>query len=82
MKKIIKKYFGEISLVIGVGTFFYNIFNFSYRTFGKGGLLPKLPGSDDFEGIAYFYSSDVLIMIAVGAILMTIGILIIKNKQL
>jgi len=80
-EQFIEKYIGEIFVTIGIGTFFYNILNFSYRTYGKGGLSPKLPGIPELEGIAYYYKNDVLIMIALGAILATIGILIIKNRQ-
>lgn len=80
-EQFIKKFIGEILVTVGVGTFFYNIFNFDYRTYGKGGPLLKLQGITEIEGIAYYYKGDVLIMIALGAMLATIGILIIKNRQ-
>jgi len=80
MKNIIKKFIGEILVTLGTGAFFYNIFNFSYRTYTKNGLRPE-PPRGELEGIAYYYNNDVLMIIAIGAALTTIGILIIKNRQ-
>jgi len=80
MKEKIKKYIGEIMIITGSGLFSYNIFNFSYRTFGKGGLL-KMPGTAELEGIAYYYSSNSLILISIGVMLIVGGILIIRNKN-
>lgn len=66
-------------IIAGSGLFSYNVFNFSYRTFGKGGLL-KMPGTEELEGIAY-YSSNFLILISIGVMLIVGGILIIRNKN-
>lgn len=66
-------------IIAGSGLFSYNVFNFSYRTFGKGGLL-KMPGIEELEGIAY-YSSNFLILISIGVMLIVGGILIIRNKN-
>jgi hypothetical protein len=79
MREKIKKYIGEIMIIAGSGLFSYNVFNFSYRTFGKGGLL-KMPGIEELEGIAY-YSSNFLILISIGVMLIVGGILIIRNKN-
>jgi len=76
--RFIKKYLGETILVIGTGLFIHNVFNFSYKTYGKGGL--NFGFTEELEGIAYHYSSDVLGRISIGAMLIVIGILIIKNK--
>ncbi|MEA2113219.1 MAG: hypothetical protein U9P63_00995 [Patescibacteria group bacterium] len=75
----IKKYLGEIMLVIGSGLFVHNIFSFSYRAYGKGGL--SFDFEQELEGIAYFYSSDVLIGISIGAMLIVAGILVIKKQS-
>jgi len=76
--RFIKKYLGETILVIGVGLFIRNIFNFSYRI--KDGLCFDL-GCDNITGVAYYYSSDVLMGISIGAMLIVSGILIIKNNK-
>jgi len=81
MKQFIKKFIGEVLVTVGVGIFSFNIFNFDYQTYEKGGLQKIFGRSEGLEGIAYYYHNNVLTMIAVSAILITIGILIIKNKQ-
>ncbi|MCK5510375.1 hypothetical protein KAI65_02430 [Candidatus Parcubacteria bacterium] len=76
MKKIIKRIFGEVILVGGIGILFYNIFNFSHEVYyEKVGLVRR-----ELEGIAYYYNLDTLLMIAISAMLIVAGILIIKNK--
>jgi hypothetical protein len=80
MKEKIKKYFGEIMTIIGSGLFSYNIFNFSYRIYSKSDI-PRLPGIGEFEGIAYYYSSNTLTLISTGIILIVLGIFIIKMKK-
>jgi hypothetical protein len=80
MKEKIKRHIGKIMIIVGSGLFFYNIFNFSYQTFDKGGLL-RTPGAKELEGIAYYYSSNSLILISVGVVLIVSGILIIRNKN-
>jgi len=80
MQEKIKKYIGEIMVIVGSGLFSYNIFNFSYQTFGKGGLL-KMPGTEELEGIAYYYSPNSLILISIGVMLIVCGILIIRSKN-
>ena len=81
MKQISKRFSGETILIGGVGLFTYNIFNFSYRTYGKGGLDLNLNFEPELQGIAYYYHSDTLLMIAISAMLITLGILVIKNRQ-
>ena len=80
MREKIKKYIGEIMIIAGSGLFSYNVFNFSYQTFGKGSLL-KMYGAAELEGIAYYYSSNSLILISIGVMLIVGGILIIRNKN-
>ena len=79
--KLIKKYFGKIMTISGVGIFTYNVFNFSYKTATKGlASLPAL-GNTQIEGVAYYYTSDVLFRLAISSMLFVSGILIIKNKK-
>jgi len=80
MKEKIKRHIGKIMTVTGSGLFAYNIFNFSYHIYGRGGLL-KMPGTQELEGIAYYYSSNSLMLISIGVMLIIWGILIIKNKN-
>ena len=77
--KFIKNHLGETMLVIGTGLFVHNVFNFSYRTYGKGGLI--LDFTAELEGIAYYYSSDILMGISIGAMLIVVGILIINKRS-
>ena len=86
LKKFIKKYLGEISLIGGIGLLIYSVFNFSYQIIGPSSM-PRLPlrgvsveSFEPFQGIVYYYHSDVILMISIGAMLIIIGILIIKNK--
>lgn len=67
MKQFIKKFIGEILLISGIGILTYNIFNF-YHTY------------TNYQGGYYYYNTGTLSLIAIGAMLMTMGILIIKNK--
>ena len=78
LKIFIKIYLGEMFLVGGVGLFIYNIFNFSYNA--RYGLCHLRVSCEPIQGVAYYYESDAMLMISVGAMLIIIGILIIKNK--
>ena len=76
--KLIKKYLGEIMLTIGTGLFSYNIFKFDWkRAPGKLVLL----GEQNLQPIIYYYPNRTLFWITVGAVLIVIGILIIRNKK-
>ena len=79
-----KKYLGEILLIGGVGLFIYNIFNFSYKTTIGSCFDLDLDifdcDTEPIQGVAYYYQADTILMISVGAMLIIIGILIIKNK--
>ena len=66
MKQFIKKFIGEVLATVGVGIFSFNIFNFDYQTYEKGGLQKILGRGEGLEGIAYYYHNNVLTMIAVG----------------
>ncbi len=86
LKIFIKKYLGEISLTGGVGLLVYSVFNFSYQIIGPSSM-PRLPlrgvsveSFEPFQGIVYYYQPDTILMISIGAMLVVIGILIIKNK--
>ncbi len=84
-----KKYIGEIMTIIGTGIFTYNIFNFSYSGGYGGKYLGDYPrfesivkniGRYEFNYVAYYYDSETLLLIALGAMLIVGGLLIIKNK--
>ena len=70
----LKKYLGEAMLVVGTGILVYNIFNFSVDEFALGRI------TEPTYTFAYHYPSDVLNLIAVGAMLVVAGILMIRNK--
>jgi len=79
--RFITRYLGETMLIIGTGVFSYNIFNFSYKTYDKSkGRLGRIFDTPELEAIAYYYSSNALMWISVGAMLIIAGILIIKRK--
>ena len=79
----IKKYIGEILTIVGVGLFSYNVFNFSHIT-GPGSILEKygILGLTELrpEQVAYHYTSDTLLLISIGTMLIVSGILIIRSK--
>jgi hypothetical protein len=67
-----KYFFGSIALTTGVGLFIFNVFNF---TNGAEDTL-----NFNFVGEVYYYADDTLWMIAIGAMLITVGVLMIRNK--
>lgn len=81
--RFIKKYIGELILLIGVWLFVFNIFNFSYEAPRTKGVLPELPKltSEIVDSVAYYYSDSIIVLIALGAVLIVLGILIIRNKK-
>jgi len=77
MKEKIKKYFGEILLVIGSFITTYNVFDFRYSR----GCGLSLSLSDECNNpVAYYYADDTLMMIGIGVALLVIGILKIRKK--
>lgn len=74
MKKV-KQFLGEILIIVGTAIASYNVFNFS----NHDGELLCLELFGSCEG--YYYPDYVLILIAAGFTLATLGILIIKNKK-
>ncbi len=85
MEEKVKKYLGEVLIVLGAGIFSYNVFNFSW----KDEVGDDLPWPDfDFHfgprslgNVAYYYSNETLLLIALGAMLIAGGVLIIRNKS-
>ncbi len=77
--KNIKKYIGEIIIVMGGGLFSYNAFNFSYRVRGGGNDYLFLGAKE--MAIVYYYSLTSLWLISIGIMLIILGILIIKKKN-
>jgi len=84
----IKKYLGGLILILGTGIFSYNIFNFSFKDSTIPAIkmpsgLPSLPGFErgrELGNIAYYYTDNTLLFIAIGAMLIVAGILIIKKQ--
>ncbi|OGZ64114.1 MAG: hypothetical protein A3A98_03995 [Candidatus Staskawiczbacteria bacterium RIFCSPLOWO2_01_FULL_40_39] len=64
----VKKYFGEMLTVSGLVIFFYNILDFSYRRVST-------------SVIAYYYKPSTLQLITIGIALLTVGIMIMRNKD-
>ena len=78
--KLIRKYLGEIMLIAGAGTFAYNVFNFSHSTHPS--RIDLIFSEGEFvNGVVYYYDSDTLLYLAIGAMLIVSGILIIKHKK-
>lgn len=83
MKEKIKKYIGEILLVVGSFTTTYELFSFEHSYYGLSGGLPGLPRlSENTIGPAvyYYYSDGSLLLLSFGVALIVLGILIIKKK--
>ena len=85
MKQQIKKYIGELLTIIGTGLFTYNVFNFSYedtRSDMGSDILAKygIASQGTEMGIVYYYAPGTLLLVAIGAMLIVSGILIIKAK--
>lgn len=76
--KTIKKYLGEILIIIGTILTSYNIFDFTYKTH-NGTCLPAL--CESISGAVYYYSQNTIIFITIGITLITTGILITRNKK-
>ncbi len=78
---LLKTYYGEIMLVLGVGIFSYNVFHFNRKEEYYSGDIFVFD-TFVFNGSNAAYSSEtlVIILIALGAMLIASGILIIRNK--
>jgi hypothetical protein len=86
MKNLYKRYTGEFLLILGVGIFVYNVFNFQSVGYGETNVASNdidfnNPTYPNFQCFKYFYTTATQNQIVVGAILVTIGILIIRNKK-
>lgn len=66
--KFIKKYLGELMIIIGSGIFVYNILDFTHMR-----LISRT--------VRYYFSHDTISWITFGAVLIVIGFFIIKNKK-
>jgi len=78
IKNFIKRYLGEVMVIIGTRFFVYNILDFSYRA--RYGLCVPTASCKNIVGVAYYYTSNTLSMISIGAMLIVVGILIIRKK--
>jgi hypothetical protein len=79
--KIIKKYIGEAVLLIGVFLFFSNAVNFDSSHSLCKYHLKNLSLSYCENPVVYYYDDNVLHVLGYGAVLITIGILVIKRKD-
>jgi len=80
--RIIKQYIGEFFTVIGIGIFIFGLLNFAY-TPKIGGTLPPISttwGDGNIYTLAYYYPPTFQYLITLGAVLFTLGFLVIKNK--
>jgi hypothetical protein len=82
----IKKYLGEILVVIGSLITTYNLFSFrsSYYGSSEGGLLPSLKMVSTAVGSPatyYYYSNESLFLLSLGVALIVIGLLILMAKR-
>jgi len=78
--RFIKKYLGEIMLVIGTGLFIRSIFNFSFTTVGGDCKFNLDLSCHSMVEKAYYYSPNTLMGISIGVMLIVIGILIIRKQ--
>lgn len=81
--KIIKQYIGEFFTVIGIGVFIFGLLNFAY-TPRIGGALPPISttwGDGNIYAIAYYYPRAFQYLITFGAMLFTLGVAVIRNKD-
>lgn len=92
MKEKIKKTITILFLLLGVGLFVYTLFGFQSGYYcGEGEELPPNPlpmpslPTKSFKCINpvvyYFYSDNDKILLALGTILITLGLIIDKNKK-
>ncbi len=80
----LKKVISPLMIVFGVFIIFNNVFRFSYKLIkeSQGGILPKLPSSSfDVVGVAYYYQDVQIYCITFGAVLLTIGLLLMNQKN-
>jgi len=68
-------------LLLGIGLFVYSLFNFSSDKYcGTGGGLSPFPPCTN-PATFYYYDNLTLILLVIGAILITIGLLKIKSNE-
>ncbi len=85
MKEKIRKFFGEILLVVGSFTTTYELFSFKSSFYGSSaGGLPSLsllshPVGD--PAVYYYYNNESLFLLSLGVVLIILGIIIIKKKN-
>ncbi len=81
---LILKYSGELLALAGTGIFIYNILNFSYKSYEAqeclGFVIPVLNSCYDIQGVAYYYTDQDRLLIALGAVMFVAGILLIRDK--
>lgn len=77
MKEKIKKYIGEIALIVGSFISTYNLFDF--RTSRFCGINLSL--DNDNCPVSYYYNDNTLTFLSIGVVFIIIGLLIIKQKS-
>lgn len=95
--KFIKNWLGEINIIIGTGIFTYNIFNFDssiitgkssnvQNCFPSLGICEEVSKLDigfrTNDVIFYYFHHKTLMSISIAAMLIVIGILIVRNKSM
>ena len=82
----IKKYTGEILLIVGSFIAIHELFSFKSSFYGSRGGVLGLPSltqsSPDLDpAVYYYYSNESLLLLSLGVALVVLGILIIRNKK-
>jgi multisubunit Na+/H+ antiporter MnhG subunit len=83
-QKTIKKYLGEVLTILGVGVFTFNTFLLIFGKYEKGSDFSLNFGDISLSPtpLTYNYSHNALWFATIGALLIIVGILIIRNKLL
>ena len=80
----LKKYIGEISILVGTMLTSYNILNISFlyehEVFIEFNFDDTNP-SELINGVAYYYNEDTIMLITLGITLIVFGILYIKRSK-
>jgi|AntAceMinimDraft_17_1070374.scaffolds.fasta_scaffold177271_2 hypothetical protein len=79
LNNLIKRYFAEILIVVGSGLFINGIFSFSSKT--EVGNCPLHFSCRQVMGAAYYYDFYSLLVVSIGAMLIILGLLILRNKK-
>lgn len=79
IKEIITVIKSNLALMSGIGLLVYSVFNFQNDKYCKGSSLPGMPSGCNNSATYYYYDNLTLILLIVGAILLTVGLLKLKK---